>query len=149
MLALDLFRSTAHVHESHQPTDLTGRYSIRNQKKDYENKVGRQGRRQGRETLGESPPTCPALPCPAARPAYTPACLPACIPAYIELPYLPTPVPPSLPPSRVRASLAVCLTVTCAPTCLCQVHALPFGAEPQRLPRFLEFDKKALMYHAW
>lgn len=41
VLALDLFRSTAHVHESHQPTDLTGRYSIRNQKKDYENKVGR------------------------------------------------------------------------------------------------------------
>lgn len=30
-----------------------------------------------------------------------------------------------------------------------QVHNLPFGPEPQRLPRFIEFDRKALKYHAW
>lgn len=30
-----------------------------------------------------------------------------------------------------------------------QVNNLPFGAEPQQLPRFIEFDKKTLKYHAW
>jgi hypothetical protein len=46
------------------------------------------------------------------------------------------------PDSTDYASIEPCFVVE-------QARNLPFGKDPQRLPRFLEFDRKVLLYHAW
>ena len=39
LLTLDLFRNTSHVKQSNKYNDLSGRYALRNQKRDYINKA--------------------------------------------------------------------------------------------------------------